>query len=78
MAAVRAIGAGLEQTAREAARADVKIAVRNIVVMGGVVADEMSCSCNRHLHDVNLNQSPARKSQMNARDQHSNLGIQLQ
>lgn len=38
MAAVRAIGAGLEQTAREAARADVKIAVRNIVVVGELVA----------------------------------------
>lgn len=38
MAAVRAIGAGLEQTAREAARADVRIAVRNIVVVGELVA----------------------------------------
>jgi hypothetical protein len=33
MAAVRTIGAGLEQTARETARVDVKIAVRNIVIV---------------------------------------------
>lgn len=53
MAAVRAIGAGLEQTAREAARADVKIAVRNIVIVGGVAADDWGCSCNRCLDYVN-------------------------
>lgn len=38
MAAVRTIGTGLEQTARDAARADVKIAVRNMMVVGELVA----------------------------------------
>jgi hypothetical protein len=41
MAAVRAIGAGLEHNVRDAARADVMKAVRSIVIADGVVADEM-------------------------------------
>lgn len=45
MAADRAIGAGLEHNERDAARADVVKAVRNILMEGGVVADEMGWSC---------------------------------
>lgn len=45
MVAARAIGAGLEHNVRDAARADVMKAVRNIVMVGEVVADEMGWSC---------------------------------
>jgi hypothetical protein len=41
MAADLAIGAGLEHSVREAARADVMKAVRSIVSVVWVVADEM-------------------------------------
>lgn len=67
MAAVRAIWAGFEQTAREAARADVKMAARNMLSVVGVVAVEMDGSSICDV-DVNVNDCRPENGWGHARD----------